>query len=54
MWRMPYVITRNLFVLPGILKKMQRMVEPGVYNEEKCYIECITYILTCVLYLMKK
>jgi len=37
MWRMPYVIARNLFVLPGILKKMQRMVEPGIYNEEECY-----------------
>lgn len=37
MWRMPYVIIRNIFVLPGILKKMQRMVEPGIYNEDECY-----------------
>ena len=37
MWRMPYVIFRNIVVLPGIIKKMQQMVRPEVYNEEKCY-----------------
>ena len=36
MWRMPYVIARNIFVLPGIIKKMQQLVKPEVYNEEVC------------------
>lgn len=37
MWRMPYTIIRNIFVLPGIIKTMQRMVKPEVYDEKKCY-----------------
>ena len=37
MWRMPYVIIRNILVLPGIIKKMQYLVKPEIYNEEKCY-----------------
>jgi len=37
MWRMPYVIIRNILVLPGIIKKMQYLVKPEIYNEEKSY-----------------
>lgn len=37
MWRLPYTIIRNIFVLPGIIKKMQYLVKPEIYNEEKCY-----------------
>ena len=37
MWRMPYVIIRNILVLPGIIKKMQYLVKPEIYNEETCY-----------------
>lgn len=37
MWRMPYVIVRNILVLPGIIKKMRNLVKPEIYNEEKCY-----------------
>ncbi len=44
MWRMPYVILRNSIVLPGIIKKMQQLVKPDVYNEETCY-EYARYIV---------
>lgn len=37
MWRMPYTIIRNIFILPGIIKKMKRMVTLEACNEEECY-----------------
>lgn len=36
MWRLPYTIVRNIFILPGVIKKMRRLVaEP--YDEEEAY-----------------
>ena len=42
MWRYYYTITRNIFILPGIIKKMQDMIRyskehPDKYDEEKNY-----------------
>jgi len=37
MWRMPYVIIRNIFVLPGIIRKMRYLARPEVYDEEVCH-----------------
>lgn len=36
MWRLPYTIIRNIFILPGIIKKMQRMAAEE-RSEEECY-----------------
>ena len=38
MWRLPYTVIRNIIILPGILKKMQRMVRVEKCNEEECYV----------------
>lgn len=37
MWRLPYTVIRNIFILPGILKKMERMAADNI-KEEECYV----------------
>ena len=49
MWRMPYTIVRNIFILPGIIKEMKRLAQPEVYNEKEAYA-----FAKHIIYLMQK
>ena len=44
MLRFYYVITRNLFRLPGIIGKMKKMAASDKYSEEDCY-KYIQYVI---------
>lgn len=37
MWRLPYTVVRNIFILPGVIKKMQQLAAAEPYNEEEAY-----------------
>ena len=37
MLRFFYLIVRNIFIIPGIIKKMRRMIADGNYSEEEGY-----------------
>lgn len=45
--RFYYLIVRNIFVLPGIIKRMRKMAADERYSEEECY-DCLLEVVETI------